>query len=414
MKKIESTWTKVPIDEEKWTSDRWYVSEYNFVEEVREKMELPQQITITDSTLRDGEQMAGVVFGREDKVQIARKLDELGVHRIEAGFPVVSKEDEEAVKAIAKERLNAKITAMATGKKQDIDSVIDCDAWGVLLAIPSGYPYLQYKLEWSEEKTIALALEMVDYAKDHGLWVCFEPYDTTRAKMSFLRRYLESVIKDGHVDMVQVVDTVGCASPSAIRYLVSEVKKVVKDIPIEIHPHNDLGLATANALAAVECGVDAVYGCINGIGEGVGNVDIEEVALASYLLYGIDSGLKYNRFVEVSKLVEELSGVKLARNKPIVGQAAFSHESGLVVSGLLKASFVAEAFSPELVGGTSNIVLGKKSGRDSIEFKLKKIGVESSKEQVEKMLQKVKEKAEMKKAPLMDEEFREIIKEVIK
>jgi methanogen homocitrate synthase len=412
MEKIVSSWTKVPIDKEKWTSDKWYVSEYNFAEEVRKEMRLPSKVTFTDATLRDGEQMAGVVFRKEDKVRIARKLDEVGIHRIEAGFPAVSKEDEEAVKAVVRERLNAKITALAVGIKEHIDKVIDCDAWGIDIAIPSGYTYLRYKLEWPEERAINTALDMVDYAKDHGLWVCFEPYDTTRAKMSFLRRYIETITKEGHVDLVQVVDTVGCANPPAIRYLVSKVKETVKDIPIEIHTHNNLGLATANALAAVEAGAEAVYGCINGIGEGVGNVDIQEVAVALLLLYGIDSGLKYGKFVETSRLVEKLSEVKLQRNKPIVGNAAFSHESGLVVSGVLKAPFSAETFSPELVGQTRRIVLGKKSGKASIEFKLKELGINVSEEQIDEILEEVKNKAVEKKAAITDEEFRQIVERV--
>lgn len=413
MKKIMSNWTKVPIDKEKWTGDKWYVSEYNFVEEVRRQMRLPAKVTVTDATLRDGEQMAGVVFKKEDKVQIARKLDEIGVHRIEAGFPAVSTEDEKAIKAIVKERLNAKVTALAVGIREHVDKVIDCDAWGIDIGIPSGYTYLKYKLEWSEERAINSAVEIIDYAQDHGLWVCFEPYDTTRAKMGFLRRYLEAVTREGHVDMIQIVDTVGCANPRAMHYLVSKVKEIVKDAPVEVHSHNNLGLATANALAGVEAGAEAVYGCINGIGEGVGNASIEEVAIALLLLYGIDLGLKYDKFVEVSNLVEELSGVKLQRNKPIVGKAAFSHESGLVVAGALKASFSAETFSPELVGQTRNIVLGKKSGSASIKFKLKSLGMKATEKQVSRILEKTKEKSVDKKRAITDEEFREIIEEVM-
>lgn len=414
MEKVASTWTKVPIDKEKWTSDKWYVSEYNFVDEIRKNMKLPKQVTVTDATLRDGEQMAGVVFTKEDKIQIARKLDELGVHQIDAGFPAVSTEDEEAVKAIVKERLDVKITALAMGIKQHIDKVIDCDAWGIGIGIPSGYPYMHYKLEWSEEKTINTALEMIDYAKDHGLWVCFEPYDTTRAKWGFLKRYLEAITKEGHVDMVQVIDTVGCATPSAIRYLVSEVKETVKDTPVEIHSHNNLGLATANALAALESGAESFYSCINGIGEGVGNASTEEVSVALLLLYGINVGLKFDKLVEVSKLVEELSGVILARNKPIVGKAAFTHESGLVVTGVLKSTFTAETFAPELVGNTRSIILGKKTGRDPVKFKLKELRVEASEEQVEKIVQRVKERAVIKKAPVSDDEFKEIAQAIIK
>lgn len=409
MEKILSNWTKVHIDKEQWTSDKWYVSEYNFVEEVRSEMKLPVQVSVTDSTLRDGEQMAGVVFNKEDKVEIARKLDEIGIHHIEAGFPAVSKEDEEAVKAIVKEKLKTRITALAVGIKEHIDKVIDCDVWGVYIAIPSGYTYLKYKLQWAEEKAINLALEMIDYAKDHGLWVCLEPYDTTRAKMDFLKQYLKAVTKQGHVDMIQIVDTVGCANPSAIRYLVSNVREVVEDIPVEIHCHNNLGLATANTLAAVEAGAESIYGCINGIGEGVGNVAIEEVAIALLSLYGVDTGLRYDKFVEVSRLVENLSGVKLQRNKPIVGTAAFSHESGLVVTGALKVPFSAEAFSPELVGQTRNIVLGKKSGKDSIRFKLDELGIEAAEEQIEEILREVKEKSVEKRSTVTDKEFKEIV-----
>jgi len=257
-------------------------------------------------------------------------------------------------------------------------------------------------------------LEMIDYAKDHGLWVCFEPYDTTRAKMGFLKRYLETVTKEGHVDMVQVVDTVGCASPQAIRYLVARVKEIVKDTPVEIHCHNNLGLATANTLAAIEAGADAVYGCVNGIGEGIGNVDIQEVALDLLLLYGIDTGLKYRNFLETSRLVQRLSGVQMQQNKPIVGRTAFNHESGLVVSGVLKVPFAAETFSPDLVGQTRHIVLGKKSGKPTIELKLKDLGMVATEGQLEEILERVKSKAVEKKASLTDEEFSEIATNVLK
>jgi isopropylmalate/homocitrate/citramalate synthase len=409
LSKIASGWTKVPIDAEKWTNENWYVSEYNFAETIRANMKLPAKVTVTDATLRDGEQMAGVVFNREDKMRIARKLDEIGIHRIEAGYPAVSKEDEEAVKAIVRERLNAKITALAVGVREHIDKVIDCDTWGIDLAIPSGYTYLKYKLEWTEEKAINSALEMVDYAKDHGLWVCFEPYDTTRAKPDFLARYLGAIRKETHVDMIQVVDTVGCASPSAMRYLVSKVKEVGGNIPVEVHSHNNLGLATANALAAVEAGAEAVYGCMNGIGEGVGNASIEEVALDLLLLYGLDVGLKLDKLVEVSRLVEELSGVRLPQNKPIVGRTAFNHESGLVVTGVLKVPFAAETFCPELVGQTRKIVLGKKSGKDSIFFKLNSLGIRATEDQAAQILQKVKERSVELKRAITNDEFEEIV-----
>jgi isopropylmalate/homocitrate/citramalate synthase len=396
---------------ERWISDQWYLSRFNFVSKVQKQMKLPEKIAIADCTLRDGEQQAGVVFTKEEKVQIARKLDEVGIHEIEAGMPASSREDEEAVRAIVKENLGAKVYAFARATKQDVDKVIDCGASGVQISLPIGYLQLQHKLKWDEEKLIRTALEITDYAKSHGLWVNLSPYDTTRAEPNFMRRYLSAIEKEGHVDRVRLVDTVGAASPWAIRYLVMQMKKILKRIPIEVHVHNDLGLATANTLAGLEAGAQVASTTTNGIGERVGNAATEEVLMALLLLYGVDLRIKYEKLVELSKLVEELSGVRLQVNKPIVGRGIFSHESGGTVAGILEMPFAGELYAPELVGQTRKIVLGKKSGRASIEFRLKELGLSVPDQHIATILARVKEEAIKNKRPISDEEFRAIVTE---
>jgi isopropylmalate/homocitrate/citramalate synthase len=394
-----------------WKSSRWFVSEFNYVDEVRKQIKLPKRVIVTDCTLRDGEQQAGVVFNKNDKVRIAQKLDELGVNQIEAGMPAASEEDMEAVKEIVKLGLKADLYALARSVEEDINKVIECDCSGVQISAPSGRLQLE-KLKWSEEDMINTALKMVDYAKDHGLWVNLSPYDTTRADLDFLRRYLAVMVTDGHVDRIRLVDTTGCAIPTAIRYLATEMKKVMKDTPLEIHCHNDLGLATANTLAAVEAGAEAVSVTVNGIGERCGNAPLEEVVLQLYLNYGYDLGIRYEKLNEVSKLVEELSGVKLSQGKPVVGAGAFRHETGVAVHGLLTNPLATEPFLPELVGRTNEVVLGKKSGHHSVRFKLKELGIEASDEQVLKILERVKIESVKKKRAITDDELREIVKGV--
>jgi len=393
----------------KWISDKWYVSKYNFNEKVREAINLPEKVIIADCTLRDGEQQAGIVFNRDDKVKIARILDEIRIPQIEAGMPAASKEDEEAVKAIMKENLNAKIYALARAMKSDIDKVIDCETWGVVISLPSGYLQVKYKLRWEEEKVINTALEMIDYAKDHGLWINLSPYDNTRAEIGFLERYIRAVVKS--VDRIRLVDTAGCTIPAAIRYLVEKMKDWMGDTPLEIHCHNDFGLGTANTLAALEAGAEAASTTINGIGERVGNTATEEVALALQILYGVDLGLDFGKFYEASHLVQELSGIKKPY-KPVVGDAAFRHETGMAVYAIETMPFTTEPYSPEFVGQKRTIVLGKKSGIKNVEFRLKELGLSASEKQMRSAVFRIKEESVKKKRAITDEEFKAILKEV--
>lgn len=396
----------------KWVTENWHVSEFNFTEDVAVEMKIPHRVLISDCTLREGEQQAGVVFSKEDKLILARKLDEIGLHEIDVGMPVISKEDEEAIKAIASEGLKARVYAEARALKQDIDKVIDCGISGVEIILPAGHLQLEHKLKMSEEMVISTALEMTDYAKAHGLWVNLSPYDTTRARLPFLRKYLSTVARDSHVDRVRLVDTVGCAIPLATKYLVKEMKEVLHGIPLEMHCHNDFGLAVANTLAGVEAGAEAVSTTINGMGERVGNAPTEEVVLALRILYGVDLGIRYDRFCEVSNLVQDLSKVRLQPHKPIVGENAFRYESGMTIAGLAADPFTGEAFSPDVVGQRRSIILGKKSGSKSIELKLAELGIRVPCSLIETILRMVKEEAIRTKSSISDEALKKIVAHV--
>jgi len=397
-----------------WITDKWWVSHLNFVDEVRAGLKLPKEVVIHDITLRDGEQQAGLVFDKEDKIKIARMLDELGVHRIEAGLPAVSREDKEAVKAIAHEGLNAKIFCFSRCMKADVDLALECDVEGVEMEIPSSEHIIKYAYQWPLEKAIDLSTEATRYAADHGLHVAFFTIDSTRADLDWWFKIINSVATKGHMDSLVLVDTFGVCTPEAIRYFTRRAReKIIK--PIEAHFHNDFGLATANTLAAVCEGAEIVHTTVNAIGERMGNADLAEVTLALEALYGVKLDLKYEKLYELSKLIEKLSGIKMPPHKALVGDGAFRTESGIVATWW---SRVKEANKPlvvypyrwDLVGQKEvEIILGKKSGRDSIVYKLKRLGLDLSEEEINKVLEQVKEESVKRKSPISDDVFKEII-----
>jgi len=368
----------------------------------------PQAVRVADCTLRDGEQQAGIVFTRQDKVDIARALDRLGVYEIEAGTPASSEEDRQAIEEIAGSGLKAKISALARGRRDDIDLVAKTGAYAARLSMPISTIQRVNKLKLGDEEYLKLAREMTDYAKERGLSVIFSPYDTTRSDLPLLRRLLEQFNRAGTVDRVRIVDTTGCATPQIVGLLVREMKKVT-DIPIEIHCHDDFGLAVANTIAGVQQGAEYISVTVNGIGERSGNASLEETALALKVLYGVDCGLDTTQFVEISRLVEERSGIALQAHKAVVGRGAFSHESGMVVAGLLKEPFTAESYVPELVGQKREVVLGKKSGVASVEAKLRQMGVAVPTDALPGILTKIKEEAVRTKRPVDDDWLRELV-----
>jgi len=401
-------------NKEQWIRDGgWWTSEVNFRDEIRKTFSLPDKVIIHDATLRDGEQTPGVVFRKEDKLALAKALDSIGVDRIEAGMPAVSQEDMEAVKEIVKLGLNAKIMVFSRAMAADIDKAVECGVWGIVMEVPIGLPRLKYQFDWSIEKIIQTSADLINYAKEKGLYVSYFPYDTTRAEITTLRRIVREVTQKSQPDSLAIVDTTGCALPESIKFMVQGIKKI-SDIPLEIHTHQDLGLAVAGSLAAVEAGAEVVHVCINGLGERCGNAALDEVVVCLKTLLGIDMDhIRYDRLYELAQLAEQLSGVKLAANKSLTGRLTFTRESGLGVDVFKKEPRVAFSVHPAFVGRKFEMLLGKKSGRPSIRVKLEELGIEATDEQVAELLEKVKQKGADNKGSVSDDEFRAILKETM-
>lgn len=395
-----------------WLTERWHVSPINFLPDVVDQTSFSTDLAISDCTLRDGEQQAGVVFTKKDKIVIAKALDKLGVHEIESGMPAVSKEDREAVEAIAGLGLKAKISVLARAIKSDVDVAADCGAWAVSISLPIGDLQRKYKLHVSEDAYLAKCLEIAAYAKSKGLYVTLSPYDTTRVELGFLERVLKAVKEANTVDRVRLVDTVGAAHPLAMRHMVRFMKSIIGDMPIEVHCHDDFGMAVANTLAAMEAGAEVASVTINGIGERSGNCPLEEVVTALRILYGIDIGVRLEHLKEVSETVQAVSGIRLQPHKAVVGGNSFVHESGMVVAGLLQHPFTAEPYSPEIVGQKRTILVGKKSGAQSLKWKLEQLGYEPTDGQIEACLEQVKEQALKEKRALSDEEVAVIFERI--
>ena len=397
----------------KWLQEgKWWISPYNFSEEVVKGFDLPPKVQIHDATLRDGEQTPGVVFRKEDKVRIAKGLDEVGVERIEAGMPAVSSEDFEAIKEISKLGLKSKIFTFARALKSDIDSAVECGANGVVIEIPIGYPKLKYQFGWSWEDVLKKSIDVINYAKERKLYAVYFPYDTTRAREEDLDNLFSGIMKYSSPDSIGIVDTMGCALPEAIQYLVRKAKKLT-GLPVEVHTHNDFGMGVATELAAVTAGAEVVHSCINGLGERTGNAALEELMMGLHVLLGMDTPYKFDKITKLAKLAEEISGIKIPRNKPVTGEGNFTRESGIGVDLVIKTPLAMFATDPKFTGREGKIVLGKKSGKLSVKYYLEKLGIKNvSEEQTMEIVKKVKKLGINKRTLLNEEDFKNIVKEV--
>ncbi len=347
-------------------------------------------IKIFDTTLRDGEQMPGVSLPVNYKIQIAKQLDKLGVDVIEAGFPSASRGEFEAVKEIANLGLNAKICGLARVVKGDIDQAIKADVDMVHVFIPTSKIQVEHTIKKTPDEIVEMAVNAVEYVKSHGVECMFSAMDATRTEMDFLKRIYKAV-EDAGVDIINVPDTVGVATPFRFYEMIKELREYLK-IPIDVHCHNDFGLATANTYSAVLAGADEVQVTVNGLGERAGNAALEEVVALLYA-EGFKTNIRMEYLVETSRLVERLTGVKMPPNKPIVGENAFSHESGIHAHGVLKdaRTFEPGIITPEMVGHKRRIVVGKHAGRHQIKKILEDAGYVVDDSQLSVIVQKVKE-----------------------
>jgi isopropylmalate/homocitrate/citramalate synthase len=404
------------LADQPWKTDHWFTSPWNHLPEVTESFRLPDRVQVHDVTLRDGEQQAGVVFTKDDKLRIAEALAEAGVPRIEAGLPAVSPADEAAVREMVTMGLPSKIYAFSRCMVDDVKRAADCGVDGVVMEIPSSHHLIETAYRWPVERAIDASIEATSLAHELGLTVSFFPIDATRAGLTDYLDLLERVATDGHVDAVGLVDTFGVLSPHGVQLFVRRTRERL-GVPLETHFHMDFGLGVANTLIAVAEGVDVIQTTMTGIGERAGNTPMEETVLALLTMYGVDTGIDTTRFFELSKLVMGLAGVTQPSNRPVVGERLFNVESGIIttwvrnVGDQLTESF---PYRPELVGQPPPVlVLGKGSGLDSVAAALERLGRSATPEQVELILSEVKERSLAEKGLLDDDRFLEIVDRVV-
>jgi len=383
------------------------VSPYN----VSSKIVLPQGVTVYDSTLRDGEQMPGVHFTVEQKTAIANKLDEVGVHQIEAGFPAVSDGERFAVKTISKLGLDADILCLARTLNADIDAAIDCDVDMVLLFVATSELHLRYKLKMKPEEIVERARSCVEYANAHGLKASISTEDSTRSDLGLMLDVYHACEEVG-ASRLGMTDTLGCAGPDAINYLVRKIRADTR-LPLSAHLHNDFGLGVANAVAALAGGAEAIATTVGGIGERAGNVPLEQIVMALKHIHKKDIGIKTEGLTDLTKLVFEAANIPIPPNQPWVGPNAFSHESGIHVAAVLNCPMTYECVDPEEVGNRRRLVLGKHSGTAIVKSRLGEKGIEASQEQICDVVRAIK-KAGEDHGRVSDDEFWKIVDEVMR
>jgi isopropylmalate/homocitrate/citramalate synthase len=368
---------------------------------------LRRRIRLYDTTLRDGEQTVGAVLTPEAKLEIALALDHLGVDRIEAGFPRVSEDDARAFELIVGAGLKAEIWGFSRGVMADVQALVDLGLKAAVIETPVSEGKL-HALGVSHETLIERVVQSVKFATEHGIRVCYFGVDGTRAEPGFLE-HVYRVAVDAGAQEIALVDTLGIAAPETVYRLVENARGWVGDgVPVHWHGHNDFGLATAGAIAAVRAGADWVHGTINGMGERAGNTDLGEFALAVEALYHGETGIHFQYIGEVSNLVQRLAGYRLAPWKPVTGENLFRRESGAVAAQFHEPQSI-EPFSPELVGTRRGIVLGKKSGLASIKIKLEELGLEVPPERHPSLLAAVKKLGTESRRLVSDEEFRRLV-----
>ena len=343
-------------------------------------------VQFLDTTLRDGEQAPGVSLTPDEKAHIARKLDDAAIDVIEAGSACTGPGERETIKRVADLDVDATVTSFCRGIRNDIDLAIDCGVDGINLVVPASDKHITQKVGTSHEENVESTAELVEYAKDHGLWVEVIGEDGSRADLDYLEELMRASL-DAGADRVCYADTVGHATPDRTLACVSRLAELG---PTSTHTHDDLGLAVTNALVSVAAGADLVHGTINGIGERAGNVALEEVAIALDHGYGVET-MNLPEVYDLAQLIANRTGIPLAPNKAVVGENAFTHESGIHTDGTLKDDSMYEPYPPEKVGRKRRLALGKHAGRAGVAAALDEHDVDVDDDQLSEIVQRVKE-----------------------
>ncbi len=361
-----------------------------------------KKITITDTTLRDGEQTAGVIFNREEKLQIARMLGEIGVSEIEAGIPAMGRGEEDTIRMILGLGLKARISAWNRLSIPDIDASLDCGVKIINVAVPISDIQLKYILNKDRKWILEETCKVIDYARGRGLYVCVGAQDASRADPDFLIEFAR-LIEDCGACRIRFDDTVGVLDPFQTFKIIDRLRSTVK-IGIEIHCHNDFGMATANTLAAIKAGAEYASVTVNGLGERAGNAPLEEVVMALEKIEKFDTGIDIRGLCKLSEYVAEASGRPIHHSKPIVGSGVFSHESGIHVDGILKNPITYEPFAPEDLGLRRKVLIGKHSGSHAIHSVFEGMGVNLRRDESREILEGVRVASENTKGVLTDRE----------
>lgn len=361
------------------------------------------QLNICDTTLRDGEQAAGVVFANIEKIRIARMLDEIGVPQIEAGIPAMGGDEKKAIREIARLGLKASILGWNRANKEDIDHSLDCDVDSVAISLSSSDIHIEHKLMKSRQWVLEKITESIEHAKSHGLYISCNAEDASRADRDFLIQFAQTA-KDAGADRVRFCDTLGIMEPL-------KTYKVIKDLidhvhlPVEMHTHNDFGMATANAVAGIQAGATFLSTTVLGLGERTGNAPLEELVMASLYILNIDPLIETARFREIAEYVAKASGRNIPDWKPVVGKNCFVHEAGIHADGVIKCASNYEAYAPETVGLERGISIGKHSGRHTVISALSKNGIEVDDKSATEILELVRSSSVALKRSLSDKEL---------
>jgi methanogen homocitrate synthase len=363
-------------------------------------------VIVYDSTLRDGEQTPGMAFTNEQKVEIAIKLDEIGVPQIEAGFAAVSENEMKAIKEVSALGLKADILSLCRLTRSDIDACADADVDMVLLFIATSDIHLKYKFKKPREFVLEKVQEGLDYCRERGLKASMSAEDSTRTDLDFLLQVFKAAESAGAVRL-GITDTVGCASPEAMTHMVSYLCSQVRT-PVSLHLHNDFGLVLANAFAGIKAGAKAVTTTVNGIGERAGNLPLEQFVPTMKYVYNCDLGIDCSKMTELCDLVANYTRLPRPLNQPLVGPNVFSHESGIHVAAILECPLTYESIPPEAVGNKRHILMGKHTGINYVRKRVDDLGKKATEEQLNSILAQVKRLGE-KKGRVSEDEFRQIV-----
>ena len=403
-------------------TEKSWVTEHNFLDEVRSQLTPPEHVRIHDVTLREAEQAPHIVLRPEEKIRIYEALDEMGVYSVEI-FPLVSDDDREVAKELVRMRRSGKtktkVFFLCRWHKEEVDFAIEAGADGAIVEGTSDPWFAKVALGGvTADEMYKMFVETTAHAKKNGLFTTVMPWDTARAPLAFVERLFKGIVNEGGADHVVIADTHGSSLPWAIANFVRMMRQWVPDTPIEMHCHNDHGLATSIMLSAVAAGASVVHTSINALGERAGNAATEEVALNLELLLGVDTGVRLDKLYPLAQMVADMTKIPIARNKPVIGDNEFTFESGMVVYVVERLAASGErpfqTYLPELIGRKGfDVVVGKGTGAGVVAKKVAKMGYTATKEQVAEITSRIKRESSLRKWSISDDVIELITKDVL-